>query len=183
PYTSLRYFCLPHHEGSALFPFINQLERSARFEPGDTPETKLDKLEALLAESSSTDEDLALLADLLLLPTGRYPPLALTPLRKREKTLEALLRQLVTLAEKSPVLVIFEDLHWVDPTSRELLDLAVERIERLPVLLIATFRPEFTAPWTGQSYVTAVTLGRLNRHESAALVRRLTRSGLPDELI
>jgi len=183
PYTSLRYFCLPHHEGSTLFPFINQLERAAGFEPGDTAEAKLDKLEALLAESSSTDEDLALLADLLLLPTGRYPPLAFTPLRKREKTLEALLLQLVTLAERSPVLIIFEDLHWMDPTSRELLDLAVERIERLPVLLIATFRPEFQPSWTDQSHVTTLTLGRLNRHESAALIRRLTRSALPDEII
>jgi class 3 adenylate cyclase/predicted ATPase len=182
-YISLRYFCLPHHEGSALFPFIDQLERAARFEPGDTPEAKLDKLEALLAESSSTDEDLALLADLLSLPTERYPSLALTPLSKRQKTLEALLRQLVTLAERSPVLLIFEDLHWMDPTSRELLDLAVERIERLPVLLIATFRPEFQPSWTDQSHVTTVTLGRLNRHESAALVRRLTRSALPDEII
>jgi predicted ATPase len=128
PYASLHYFCLPHHEASALFPFINQLERAARFEPGDTPQEKLDKLEALIAAGSSTDEDLPLLADLLLLPTERYPPLALTPLRKREKTLQALLRQLASLAGTSPVLVIFEDLHWMDPTSRELLDLAVERI-------------------------------------------------------
>lgn len=185
PYTSLRYFCLPHHEGSALFPIINQLERAAGFEPGDTTKTKLDKLEALLAESSSTDEDLALLADLLLLPTERYPPLALTPVRKREKTMDALLRQLVSFAERSPVLLIFEDLHWTDPTSRELLDLTVHRIERLPVLLIATFRPEFQPPWVGQSHVTMVTLGRLNRHESAALVRHLTRGEhiFPEELI
>jgi len=119
----------------------------------------------------------------LLLPTGRYPPLAVTPLRKREKVLEALLRQLVTLAERSPVLIIIEDLHWMDPTSRELLDLAVERIERLPVLLVATFRPEFQPSWTDQSHVTTVTLGRLNRHESAALIRRLTSSALPDEII
>jgi class 3 adenylate cyclase/tetratricopeptide (TPR) repeat protein len=186
PYAILRYFCLPHHEGSALFPVINQLERAAGFEPGDTPEAKLDKLEALLAETSLTDGDLvALLADLLLLPTDRYPPLSLTPLRKREKTMEALLRQLVTFAERRPVLLIFEDLHWMDPTSRELLDLTVERIERLPVLLIATFRPEFQPPWVGQSHVTMVTLGRLNRHESAALVRHLTRGEhtFPEELI
>jgi len=185
PYTSLRLFCLPHHEGSALFPFINHLERAARFEPGDTSDAKLDKLEALLAESSSTDEDLALLADLLSLPTERYPPLAFTPLRKREKTLEALLRQLVILAERSPVLLIVEDLHWMDPTSRELFDLTVERIERLPVLLVATFRPEFQPPWADQSHVTTVTLGRLNRHEGAALVRHLTRGAhtFTEELI
>jgi class 3 adenylate cyclase len=182
-YASLRCFCLPHHEASALFPFINQLERAARFERGDAPQAKLDKLEALLAAGSSADEDLPLLADLLLLPTERYPPLAFTPLRKREKTLEALLRQLVTLAERNPVLLIIEDLHWMDPTSRELFDLALERIERLPILIIATFRPEFQPPWTDQSHVTTVTLGRLNRHESAALVRRLAPSGLPDQII
>jgi class 3 adenylate cyclase/tetratricopeptide (TPR) repeat protein len=182
-YTNLRYFCLPHHEASALFPFINQLERAACFEPADTPQQKLDKLEALVAAGLSTDEDVPLLADLLLLPTERYPPLALTPLRKREKTLQVLLRQLTSLAERKPVLVIFEDLHWMDPTSRELLDLAVERIERLPVLLIATFRPEFQPPWTDQSHVTTMTLGRLNRHESAALVRLLTHSLLPEEVI
>jgi class 3 adenylate cyclase/tetratricopeptide (TPR) repeat protein len=185
PYTSLPLFCLPHHEGSALFPFINHLERAARFEPGDTSDAKLDKLEALLAESSSTDEDLALLADLLSLPTERYPPLAFTPLRKREKTLEALLRQLVTLAERSPVLLIVEDLHWMDPTSRELLDLTIERIERLPVLLVATFRPEFQPPWADRSHVTTMTLGRLNRHQGAVLVRHLTRGAhtFPEELI
>jgi class 3 adenylate cyclase len=185
PYTSLRYFCLPHHEGSALFPVINQLERAAGFEHGDALEAKLDKLEALLAETSSSDEDLALLADLLLLPTERYPPLAYSPVRKREKTMQALLRQLVTLAERRPVLLIFEDLQWMDPTSRELLDLTLERIERLPVLLVATFRPEFQSPWVGQSHVTTVTLGRLNRHQSAALVRHLTRGEhtFPEKLI
>jgi class 3 adenylate cyclase/predicted ATPase len=182
-YTSLRYFCLPHHEGNALFPFITQLERAAGFETEDTPEAKLDKLEALLTAGSPTDEDLALLGDLLSLPTERYPPLAFSPLRKREKTLQALLRQLVSLAAKSPVLLIFEDLHWMDPTSRELFDLAVERIERLPILLIATFRPEFQPPWIDQSHVTTVTLGRLNRHESLALVRRLTGGVLPDKVI
>jgi tetratricopeptide (TPR) repeat protein len=128
---------------------------------------------------------LALLADLLSLPTERYPPLAVTPLRKREKTLEALLWQVATLAEQKPVLVIFEDLHWMDPTSRELFDLTVERIDRLSVLLIATFRPEFQPSWAGQSHVTTVTLSQLNRHESAVLVRRLPHSAqtLPEEVI
>jgi class 3 adenylate cyclase/predicted ATPase len=185
PHTFLRYFCLPHHEDSVLFPITVQLERAARFERADTPAAKLDKLEALLAVASPTDQDLALLADLLLLPTERYPPLDLTPRRKREKTFEALMRQLSGLAERSPVLVTFEDLQWMDPTSRELFDLTVERIERLPVLIIATFRPEFQSPWVGRSHVTTVTLNRLNRHESAMLIRQLTRDmeALPKDLV
>jgi len=87
---------------------------------------------------------------------GRYPPLDLTPQRKKERTFEALLRQLAGLAMREPVLMIFEDLHWADPTSRELLDLTLEQIERLSVLLIATFRPEYQPPWTGQPHVTTL---------------------------
>ena len=95
--------------------------------------------------------------ELLSLPGGdRFPPLDLSPQRKKERTLAALLRQLEGLARQQPVLMIFEDLHWIDPTSRELLDLIVARIDRLPVLLIATFRPEFQPPWTGQPHVTVI---------------------------
>jgi class 3 adenylate cyclase len=174
PHTRLRYFCSPHHQDSALFPFIAQLERAAGFERDDAARAKLEKLEMLVAANGPAEGDVQLLADLLSVPLdGRYPPLDLTPQRKKEKTFEALLRQLAGLARQHPVLMMVEDLHWADPTSRELLDLAVSEVEPLAVLLITTFRPEFQAPWTGQPHVTALALRRLGREESGVLVRRL----------
>ena len=183
PHTRLRYFCSPHHQDSALHPTIAQLERAAGFERDDTPERKLDKLAALLAPASP--EDGALLAELLSLPTeGRFPPLQLTPQRKKEKTFEALLRQLEDLARQGPVLMLFEDVHWIDPSSRELLDLVIERVPRLPVLLLVTFRPEFQPPWTGQAHVTILVLNRLDRREGAALVQRVVGNGeLPSDVV
>jgi predicted ATPase len=119
-------------------------------------------------------DEVQLLAELLSVPlNGRYPTLDLTPQRKKERTFEALLRQLAGLTRRQPVLMIFEDLHWADPSSRELLDLTVEQIERLPVLLMATFRPEFQSAWTGQPHVTTLSLRRLGREESSALIHAL----------
>jgi len=100
----------------------------------------------------------------------RHPLPNLNPRRKKERTLEALIRQLEGLARQQPVLVVFEDAHWIDPTSRELLDLVVERVRSLPVLLIVTFRPEFQPPWTGQPQVAMLTLNRLDRHDRTSLV-------------
>jgi len=171
-HTRLRYFCSPHHQDSALFPFISQLERAANFEREDALSTRLDKLEALIAANAPAEDDASLLGELLSLPSdGRYPALDFTPQRKKEKTFEALLRQLAGLARGRPVSMIFEDLHWADPTSRELLDLTVEHVARIPVLLIVTFRPEFQPPWTGQPHVTTLSLRRLGRDESDELVR------------
>jgi len=117
-------------------------------------------------------EDLPLLAELLSVPVEhRYPALDLTPQDKKQRTFEALLRQLAGLAHQQPVLIVFEDLHWADPTSRELLDLIVEQIERMPVLLVATFRPEYQPSWTGQPHVTTLSLRRLGRDQSDELVR------------
>ena len=182
PHTRMRYFCSPQRQDSALHPFIAQLERAAGFEREDTPEAKLDKL-AVLAPASP--EDGALLAELLSLPTeGRFPPLQLTPQRKKEKTFEALLRQLEAFARQRPVLMLFEDVHWIDPSSRELLDLVVERVPRLPVLVLVTFRPEFQPPWSGQAHVTVLVLNRLDRREGATLVRRVVGAGaLPGDVV
>jgi class 3 adenylate cyclase/predicted ATPase len=184
-YTALHYFCSPHHQDSALFPIVNLLERASGFGREDTPAEKLDKLEALMTETSATEHDIALLADLLLLPTGRFVTVEHDPRRRKEETFAALQRQLIALAGSKPVLMIFEDLHWIDPTTKELLDLFIRRIERLPVLLIATFRPEFVAPWIGQPHVTALTLNRLSRRESEFLVRQLAAKtdSLPSDLI
>ncbi|HEY1432003.1 MAG TPA: AAA family ATPase, partial [Stellaceae bacterium] len=132
PHIRLRYFCSPYHQDSALFPFINQLGRASGFARDDPPAFKLKKLEALLARTAPPDEDVAFLADLLSLPgSERHPPPNLSPQRKKERTLEALIQQLEGLARQQPVLMVFEDAHWIDPTSRELLDLAVERVRSL----------------------------------------------------
>src|SRR6201997_3661178 len=128
PHTRIRYFCSPHDQDSALYPFIGQLDRAAGFTRDDTATMKLDKLEALLADGAEPG-DLPLIAEMLSLSGGeRFPPLDLSPQRKKERILAALVRQLQALARRQPVLMIFEDLHWIDPTSRELLDLTVEKI-------------------------------------------------------
>jgi class 3 adenylate cyclase len=185
PHIRLRYFCSPYHQDSALYPFIDQLDRASGFARDDPPAAKLEKLEALLARAAPSDEDVALLADLLSLPGSDRNPLPnLSPQRKKERTLEALIRQLEGLARQQPVVMVFEDAHWVDPTSRELLDLAVERVRSLPVLLIVTFRPEFQMPWTGQPQVTMVALNRLDRRDRTALVWQIAGGkALPDQVI
>src|ERR1700738_3904703 len=185
PYLRLRYFCSPYHQDSALFPFIDQLGRASGFARDDAPAAKLEKLEALLARAAPPDEDVAFLADLLSFPASERHPLPnLSPQPKKERALEALIRQLEGLAHEQPVVMVFEDAHWIDPTSRELLDLTVERVRSLPVLLIVTFRPEFQPPWTGQPQVTMLALNRLDRHDRTALVEQIA-SGkvLPDEVI
>src|SRR5262249_40062780 len=172
-----------YHQDSALYPFVDQLGRTSGFVPDDPSAARLEKLEALLARVAPTDEDVALIADLLSLPaSGRHPLPNLSPHRKKERTLEALIPQLEGLARQQPVLMVFEDAHWVDPTSRELLDLTIERVRNLPVLLIATFRPEFRPPWTGQPQVTMLALNRLDRRDRSALVAQIAGGKtLPDE--
>src|SRR5207237_4087780 len=159
PHLRRRYFCAPYHQDSALCPFTAQLGRASGFARDDPPPAKLEKLEALLARAAPPGEDVAFLADLLSLPASERHPLPnLSPQRKKERILEALIRQIEGLARQQPVIIVFEDAHWIDPTSRELLDLIVERVSSLPVLLIVTFRPEFQAPWTGQPQVTMLAL-------------------------
>jgi predicted ATPase/DNA-binding winged helix-turn-helix (wHTH) protein len=181
----LRYLCSPYHQDSALYPFADQLGRASGFAPHDPPAVRLEKLEALLAQSGTPDEDVTFIADLLSLPISEQRPLAdLSPQRKKERTLEALIRQLEALARRQPVLMVLEDAHWVDPTSRELLDLAIEGIHNLPVLLIVTFRPEFQPRWTGQPQVTMLALNRLDRRDRSALVRQIVGvRALPDEVV
>jgi class 3 adenylate cyclase/predicted ATPase len=174
PHTRLRYFCSPQHTDSALYPIIGQFERAAGFAHGDTPQTKLDKLDALLAQTSTSRQDAALFTELLSLPDdGRYPALELAPEQRRQKTLEALDLQLETLARSSPVLTIVEDAHWGDPTSLEAFGRTVDRIANLPVLLIVTFRPEFEAPWVGQPHVTALALNRLGHRNVDTMIDRV----------
>jgi class 3 adenylate cyclase len=172
PHTRLRYFCSPHHQDSALYPFIAQLEHAASFVRDDAAEAKLGKLRALLAPGTQGDEDFALLSELLSLPSAAAD-LNISPQLKREKVFEALLNQLEVETQRRPVLMIFEDAHWIDPTSRELLDLTVDRVRRLPVLLAITFRPEFQPPWSGRSHVTSLAINRFDERDGAALVQNL----------
>jgi class 3 adenylate cyclase/tetratricopeptide (TPR) repeat protein len=176
PHTRLRHQCSPYHTNSALHPFIVQLERAAGFKAGDTSEQRLDKLEAVLAMGASRIEGVTpLFAALLSIPFGeRYPPLALSSTQQRRRTLAALLDQFEGLTHRQPILVLFEDLHWADATSLELLDLTVERVRQLPVLALFTFRPEFEALWVGLPNVGTLTLGRLERGDVENMVARLT---------
>jgi class 3 adenylate cyclase/predicted ATPase len=183
PHTRLRYFCSPYHQDSALYPFIAQLERAAGFARDDTAEEKLGKLRGLLAPAARGDDEIELLAELLSLPSSAAD-FNLSPQRKREMLFEALLHQLEALSRSRPVLMVFEDAHWIDPTTRELLDLTLDRIARLRVLLVVTFRPEFQHAWSGQPQVTMLALNRLGGHDGAELVERLAgNAGLARETV
>ena len=171
PHTHLRYFCSPQHTDSALYPVIGQMERAAGLAYGDTAQSKLDKLDALLAQTSTSAQDLSLLADMLSLPNdGRYPALDMTSEQCRQKTLEALGSQMEALSRSNPVLMIFEDTHWADPTSLEVFSRTIDRLRNLRVLLIVTFRPEFDPPWIGRPYVTALTLNRLAQRDIETVI-------------
>jgi class 3 adenylate cyclase/predicted ATPase len=185
PHTRLRYFCSPHHQDSAFYPSITQLERAAGFRREDTPEQRLAKLEALLAQGTNDLGGAApLFADLLSIPTGdRYPQLNLTPQKRKEKTLHAQLAQVEGLAARHPVLMVFEDIHWSDPTTRESLDLLIDRIPTLRVLVILTLRPEFTPPWLGRPHVTMLNLNRLPPKQRAEMIVHITGGkALPREI-
>ena len=171
PHTRLRYFCSPRHTDSALYPIIGQMERAAGFAHDDTVQAKLDKLDGVLALGFTPREDAALFAEMLSLPNdGRYATLEMTPQQRRQKTLEALTAQLEALSHQKPVLMIFEDAHWADPTSLEAFGRVVDRIKTLGMFLIVTYRPEFEPPWIGRPYVTALTLNRLGEREIAAII-------------
>jgi class 3 adenylate cyclase/predicted ATPase len=173
-HTRLRYFCSPQHTDSAFYPIIGQMERAAGLAHDDLPRARLDKLDAVLALASTSIEDAALFSEMLSLPNdGRYPALDLAPPQRRERTLDALVAQMEALARQNPVLMIFEDAHWSDPTSLEAFGRTVNRIARLRVLLIVTFRPEFEPPWIGRPHVTALTINRLTQQEIDVMIDRV----------
>jgi predicted ATPase/class 3 adenylate cyclase len=184
-HTRLRQICSPHHQDTALYPSITQLERAAGFRRDDTDEQRLNKLEAVLALApNKLSEAVPLLADLLSVPTGdRYPVPDLTPQKRREKTLRALVEQVEGLAARQPLLLAVEDTHWADPTSLELIELIIERASSLPLLAILTFRPEFVPPWVGRPQVTLISLNRLPRRLRAEMIAHVTGGKfLPQEI-
>ncbi|MFL5256483.1 MAG: AAA family ATPase [Rhodopila sp.] len=171
PHIRQRYFCSPHHQDSALYPIIAQMERAAGFAHGDVPAARLARLQALLAPTGSSDEDVALIAELHgLRGADRAPQPDFPPRQRKEKLFDSLMRWIEGVAQQHPVLMVFDDLHWSDPSSREWLDQLVERVARWPILLLALFRPEFQPPWVGQPQVTMMNLSRLERQDAAAMV-------------
>ncbi|ULJ74607.1 AAA family ATPase [Rhizobium gallicum] len=186
PHTTVSHYCSPYYQSSPLHPVIGLLERAAGFAAGDPSEARLDKLEGLLALSTEDVAGVApLLAALLSIPAGeRYPPLELSPHLQKEQTLTVLVDQLMGLAAHKPVLAVYEDIHWADPTSLELLDLVIDRVQGSRVLVLITFRPEFLPPWLRYAHVTALTLSRLSRRQRTAMVERLTGGrDLPAEVL
>jgi predicted ATPase/class 3 adenylate cyclase len=174
-HTRLLFQCSMYHSNSVLHPVIAQMERAAGFKADDTPEQRLDKLEAIVAAGlSRVQEGAALFATLLSLPFGeRYPPLALSPTQQRRRTLAALLDLFEALARQQPILLLFEDAHWADATSLELLNLMVERVRQLPVLALLTFRPDFEPPWVGLPNVSNLALGRLPRRYVESMITQV----------
>jgi class 3 adenylate cyclase/predicted ATPase len=178
-------FCSPLRQDSALFPVVSYFEHAAGFAREDADQQKLAKLERQLAGASAHPEAIGLIAELLSLPgDGRYPVPQLTPQQRKGKTLEALLAHITGLAAKQPVLILFEDVHWIDPTTRELLLAVVEQVQRLSVLVLVSARPEFAPPWPGHVHVTTLSLTRLTRREGATLIERVTDGKvLPAEVV
>ena len=172
----LRYQCSPYYTNSALHPIIERLERVAGFAAEDSNERKCDKLESLLVQKTTDFETVvALFAVLLSIPSdGRYPPVEMTPERQKEATLDALVGQMEIVSHERPVLLIFEDAHWADPSSLELLELAIARAQHLCVMVVITFRPEFTSPWTGHTHVTSLTLNRFARGLALEMASKVT---------
>ena len=186
PHVCLRYFCQPHHQGSALQPVVAQFQHAADFAPNDTPDTKRAKIEKLLAAAGGAPGDggdLAAILELLGLADAGADGVS-DPQRGRRRLMNALIGRLETLARQTPVLMLFEDVHWADPTSLELLTLTIERIHALPILLIITSRPDYQPPWTGQPHVTMLTLNRLSQRERAKLIGNIAGGkSLPQQLL
>ena len=177
PHTALRYFCSPHYTEHALYPVVARWEQEAGFSHNDTIEQRFDKLEAFLRPQEASPRDKALIADLLGFPSGsRYPPLLMSPKEKHDHTIEMLMRRMGGSVQSQPLLVLVEDLHWADQSSLDLMDKIVAQLPASPVLLVASFRPEFTAPWVGQLHVVPMALDRLDQQESTALAAQVPRA-------
>ena len=169
---------------SALFPVMRLTERAAHIDREDSAQTRLDKLETLLAQAGGVQDAVPLMAALLSIPTyARYPPLDLSPQGQKQRTLEILVEQLACLARTQPVLAVYEDVHWIDPSTLELLELIVEKVRHLSVLVMITFRPEFNPPWTGYAHIAQLCLSRLTRQHTAVAIRVSGGKALPPEVL
>jgi class 3 adenylate cyclase/tetratricopeptide (TPR) repeat protein/ABC-type transport system involved in cytochrome c biogenesis ATPase subunit len=181
-HTRMSYQCSPYHADSAFYPVIQQMSFAAGFASSDSPDVRLDKLEALLGADQDT---LRLVAPLLGLDgVSRYGAVDLTPAQQRARTMQTLAGLLVRQAAEKPVLMVFEDLHWIDPTSLELLDLLLNAITDQPVMILATARPTFEYGFGGHPIVTRLALNRLGKDQINGIVSKLTDGkALPDEIM
>ncbi len=181
----LRYQCSPYYMNTALYPVIKHLERAAGFAMDSGDETRLDRMEAMLALGTDDVAGAApLVAPLLSLPADRYPPLGLSPQKIRQSTLTVLTDQVIGLARARPVLMVFEDAHWIDPTTLDLLAMVIDSIGEARVLVLMTYRPEFTPPWPSYGHVATLNLDRLSRAHGAALIDGVaTKNTLPEETV
>ena len=182
----LQYFGSPFHVSSPFYPFIGHLELAAGIVRTDKATEKLDKVERLLQGSAQNKAEAApLLAALLSIPLGhRYPPLQINEQVQKQRTMDALLEQLVVRSRRGPVLVVFEDAHWIDPTSLELMSAIVRRVADLPIMVVVTYRPEFTPPWLDLGHVTMVKLGHLGRGQVLELIQKAAGGkALPDPVV
>ncbi len=177
--------CSPYFVNSALYPVISRLERGLEFQRDDSPEQRLDKLERALRGFGRPDFDANLIGRLLSLPAEeRYGALSMTPQKQREETIRALNDVIVAAAGSRSLLMLFEDVHWADPTTLEFLEALLARLDRLHVLLVATYRPEFKPQWVGQPHVTALTLSRLDPEHTRAIATRVAGGRqLPEEIV
>jgi class 3 adenylate cyclase/tetratricopeptide (TPR) repeat protein len=182
-HTALHYQCSPYHLHSPLYPFIEEIESWAGLVREDGPAGRLEKLRAALFETAARMEEVVpLFAALLSIPAEGYPPLGLSPQKQKEKTLEALIQRIRALARHNPILMVVEDVHWIDPTSQELIELLVPAVNSLPVLLVMTYRPEYEPPWEDQA--TVIVLNPLDRQQVTQMVESVTKGNkLPPELL
>ena len=184
---SLRYFCSPLHQDSTLHPIVARWEQEAGFARGDfAPSSVCASWRQVVTPDELSPEDVALIAAMLSVPTGdRYLQLELNPQRRKERTFGALLRRLERLTRSHPVLMLFEDAQWADPSSLELLDMLIDRLSELPILLVISFRAEFHRPWIGRAGVSLIALSRLNRRHSETLAAQVSRGARaqPRELL
>jgi len=185
PHAWVQYQCSPFFSNTALYPVIEQLKRAAGFGDEDSADVKRARLTALLETSGSTNpEVIALYAALLSLPPAEgAAPLELSPQQLKSRTIEAVVGGLLRLAEMRPVLLVVEDVHWIDPTTQELLDQLIARITESRMLLLVTHRPEFEAPWGARAHLTRLSLNRLSRRQCAELAAQIPSKLLPEQLI
>ena len=185
PSFRLPYQCSPHHTSSALYPVIQHLARSCHFAVDDGPDAKLDKLEkSLRLAGLAVDAVAPLFATLLTLPgESRYGALDLEPQELRDRTIEALIGQVLALSSRRPVLFVLEDCHWIDPTTERFIGEAIPRIRDTATLMLITYRPEYAPPWGNQPHATTVALNRLGRAQSAAIVRAIGGRNLPEAAV
>ena len=184
-HSRVLYYCSPYHQNSALYPLIDQFQRACRFTKGDSTETKLDKLDAVLAELNLPIAKYgSLFGSLFSLPSGeRYPPLGLASDQQKAETLASVVQIIEAMAARDPVLMVVEDAHWMDPSTQELLRLLIEELRSTRFLLTITFRADFEVPWQGGAHVTALHLNRLSRRDCADIVEKVAgEDTLPNEI-